>query len=168
MWQIQYKKNVEQIHIKIFRQIQFPPSIFFYPPFFLLFLTHSFFSKPYEILNHDPWKKDGVKFIPFHGYLRKQLANQGCKHSEQSRCLLCKSLDPPSYKVKPCNKHPPYPDGICTDCKPSECRIDSQSYRHVDNVEFQVKNLFWLLLFFSSSLTFVDFGQQKSNILKNN
>jgi hypothetical protein len=101
------------------------------------------FSQPWDILNHDPWKKDNVKFIPFHGFLRRQLANQGCKHGPQSRCLLCKSLDPPSYKVKPCLKHPPYPIGICTDCKPSECRIDSQVYRHVDNVEFQVTGNAW-------------------------
>lgn len=36
------------------------------------------------------------------------------------------SLDMPNYKVKPCSKHPPYPEGICTECKPNVCTINSQ------------------------------------------
>ena len=92
---------------------------------------------PWDLINNDPWKTEGVKFIPFHSYIRKMQANSGCKHNEGTRCLNCKSFDQPTYKVKSCNKHPPWPEAICTECKPSECRIDSQLYRHVDTVEFQ-------------------------------
>lgn len=92
---------------------------------------------PWEITSIDPWKSEGVKFIPFHSYLRKLQADSGCKHLDNQKCLNCKAIDQPSYRVKPCKKHPPWPDGICTECRPSACRIDSQNYRHVDNVEFE-------------------------------
>ncbi len=42
------------------------------------------------------------------------------------RCLHCKLLDQPSYRVKPCNKHPPWPEGICIECAPESCRINRQ------------------------------------------
>lgn len=57
------------------------------------------------------------------------------------RCLNCKSLSIPSYRLKECSKHPPWPEGICTECQPSACRIDSQSYRHVDRVIFDTPQI---------------------------
>eukprot|EP01114_Cavostelium_apophysatum_P021166 TRINITY_DN7301_c0_g1_i3.p1 TRINITY_DN7301_c0_g1~~TRINITY_DN7301_c0_g1_i3.p1 ORF type:complete len:608 (+),score=145.67 TRINITY_DN7301_c0_g1_i3:158-1981(+) len=91
---------------------------------------------PWSILEIDPWKKDGLKFIPFHSYIRKIQANSGCKHPEGQKCLNCKSLDQPTYRVKPCTRHPPWPEGICTDCDPGSVIVNSQIYRHVDHVEF--------------------------------
>lgn len=92
---------------------------------------------PWSILEHDPWKKDRVKWIPFHSYLRKIQANSGCRHPPSQKCLNCKSIEVPSYRVKPCNKHPPWPDGICTECDPGSCRLDFQPYRHVDHMEVE-------------------------------
>lgn len=43
--------------------------------------------------------------------------------------------------MKDCLKHPPWPEGICTECQPSACRIDSQSYRHVDRVTFDTTEI---------------------------
>jgi len=77
---------------------------------------------PWAILEYDPWKKDGVRFLPFHAYLRK---------------LEGRIFDQPTFTVKAsCPRHFPWPEGICTECAPSGCRIDSQPYRHVDQVEF--------------------------------
>jgi len=96
---------------------------------------------PWDFINHDPWKSEGIKFISFHSYLKKVLNDSGCKHPESQKCLNCKSLSIPSYRLKECSKHPPWPEGICTECQPSACRIDSQSYRHVDRVIFDTPQI---------------------------
>jgi nuclear protein localization family protein 4 len=38
---------------------------------------------------------------------------------------------------KICSNHPPWPEGVCTECKPPDCRVTGQPYRHVDHVEFE-------------------------------
>jgi len=83
---------------------------------------------PWAIREYDPWKKEGVKYISFHGYLRK--LQSGIQSDKRP-------IDPPSYRVKDCSKHPPWPEGICTECKPAPARIDAQTYRHVDYVQME-------------------------------
>lgn len=36
-----------------------------------------------------------------------------------------------------CTSHPPWPDGICTQCQPSPVTLEVQPYRHVDYVQFE-------------------------------
>eukprot|EP01117_Protostelium_nocturnum_P005837 TRINITY_DN2106_c0_g1_i2.p1 TRINITY_DN2106_c0_g1~~TRINITY_DN2106_c0_g1_i2.p1 ORF type:complete len:613 (+),score=247.84 TRINITY_DN2106_c0_g1_i2:245-1840(+) len=87
---------------------------------------------PWSILEHDPWKSDGVKFLPFHSYIRKMQQATPNANKQESKPVFM-----PSYKVKECSKHAPWPEGICSLCQPSAIRVDSQPYRHVDHVEFQ-------------------------------
>ncbi|VDL46642.1 unnamed protein product [Hymenolepis diminuta] len=71
-----------------------------------------------------------VKFMSFHAYLRKLRGG----HSkgkfvtlENVRCSLRGG----------CTSHPPWPEGICTQCQPKPVTLEVQPYRHVDYVQFE-------------------------------
>jgi len=89
---------------------------------------------PWSILDLEPWKTEGLKFIPFHAYLRKMQSNMGTMNAPG---LRNRSIDVPNYKLKDCKKHPPYPQGICTECDPGTISLNAQGFRHVDHVEFE-------------------------------
>lgn len=36
-----------------------------------------------------------------------------------------------------CTSHPPWPEGICTQCQPKPVTLEVQPYRHVDYVQFE-------------------------------
>lgn len=46
-----------------------------------------------------------------------------------------------SHKLKACDKHPPFPQGICTECDPGSVRLNAQRYRHVDSIVFESKEI---------------------------
>lgn len=62
-----------------------------------------------------------------------------CQHPHDGK-HICVHCIPPldiSYKIKPgCNRHKPWPEGLCSDCKPPIATLKRQTYRHVDYVEF--------------------------------
>jgi nuclear protein localization family protein 4 len=107
------------------------------------YCVHCMPLAPWQLMEVDPWKSDNVKWVPFHAYIRKVQSTNGCNHPEAQRCLNCRkaALDQPSYKVKPCKNHPPWPAGICTNCDPGICTITSQTWRHVDHIEFEDKSV---------------------------
>jgi NPL4 family/NPL4 family, putative zinc binding region/UBA/TS-N domain len=99
---------------------------------------------PWQILEHDPWKSQGVRFLPFHAYLRHRLYTCGCqgKHPYTERCPQCGTLPTPSFRQKEgCRNHAPWPQGICSDCQPDSARLSMQRFRHVDHVEFECADI---------------------------
>lgn len=63
------------------------------------------------------------------------------------------SLENLDCRVRPnCPNHPPWPEGICTKCQPKPVTLDVQTYRHVDNVQFENAQLME---------TFLDYWRQK-------
>eukprot|EP00164_Ancoracysta_twista_P000202 GFYU01000293.1.p1 GENE.GFYU01000293.1~~GFYU01000293.1.p1 ORF type:complete len:614 (-),score=197.83 GFYU01000293.1:291-2132(-) len=85
---------------------------------------------PWTMLNLDEYKEAGIKFLPFHAWLRER--EQGGKKLSGDR-----PLEDPYYTVKDCTKHPPWPQGICSECQPGSCMLERQPYRHVDMMEFE-------------------------------
>jgi nuclear protein localization family protein 4 len=95
---------------------------------------------PWQILSLDPWKKDGVKLIPFTSWLRKRDQGRGeCRHTKQPGifCQNCRPLTEEFYTAKKCDRHEAWPKGVCSYCKPDTIRIQRQEYRHVDHVVFE-------------------------------
>lgn len=71
-----------------------------------------------------------IKYVSFHGYLKK-LQSGGDKGKYTS-------LEELNCKIKPgCTAHPPWPKGICNKCQPSTIYLNRQPYRHVDNIMFE-------------------------------
>nr|CAG4636997.1 EOG090X05T8 [Ceriodaphnia reticulata]SVE72923.1 EOG090X05T8 [Ceriodaphnia reticulata] len=75
-----------------------------------------------------------VKHMSFHAYLRKLSSGlDGGKYA---------NLENISCRIKPgCTGHPPWPKGVCSKCQPKAITLNSQPYRHVDNVVFENPNL---------------------------
>lgn len=75
-------------------------------------------------------KKEGIKFMSFHSYLRKV---------EHDKGSLAKAiLDEINLAIKPgCTKCPGWPEGICSACQPPALTLNRQTYRHVDHITFE-------------------------------
>ena len=79
-------------------------------------------------------KDPPIKFLSFHSHIRKLQsgADKGRLISmQETRCQI----------KKDCRNCPGYPKGICSKCQPSAITISRQKFRHVDNVEFESKDV---------------------------
>jgi nuclear protein localization family protein 4 len=76
---------------------------------------------------------EGIKHESFDHYMATRMAK--CQHNFDARCANCLPPAEMSYKLKQCNKHPPWPAGICNSCMPATAVLSRQSYRHIDYVE---------------------------------
>lgn len=70
-----------------------------------------------------------IKFLSFHAHLQK--LNSGADRGKLTR------LEPLQCQIKPCDLHPPYPEGICTKCQPSAIQLGRPTFRMIDYVEFE-------------------------------
>ncbi|MFH4973567.1 hypothetical protein AB6A40_000276 [Gnathostoma spinigerum] len=87
---------------------------------------------PLDPFDDDYLKSKDIKHMSFHAYLRKLTAGHG-KGTQLKRPL--ESID---YKLKPnCPGHKPYPQGICTKCRPTVVTLNRQRFRHVDNISIE-------------------------------
>nr|CAG4649318.1 EOG090X05T8 [Scapholeberis mucronata]SVE93604.1 EOG090X05T8 [Scapholeberis mucronata] len=89
---------------------------------------------PLEPYDPSYLKELNVKHMSFHAYLRKLSSGlDGGKYA---------NLENISCQIKPgCTNHPPWPKSVCSKCQPKAITLNSQSYRHVDNVVFENPNL---------------------------
>ncbi len=95
---------------------------------------------PWQILELEPWKSEKVKFIPFTSWLRHRDQGRGeCRHTKAPGifCQNCRPLTEEIYSGRKCDRHEPWPKGICSYCKPDAIRLTRQEYRHVDHVVFE-------------------------------
>ncbi|NWH73412.1 NPL4 protein, partial [Piaya cayana] len=77
-----------------------------------------------DYLNH---LEPPVKYMSFHAYLRKLTGG-----ADKGKFAALENI---SCKIKSsCNRHRPWPEGICTRCQPSAITLNRQKYRHVDNI----------------------------------
>nr|XP_027205548.1 nuclear protein localization protein 4 homolog [Dermatophagoides pteronyssinus] len=85
---------------------------------------------PIEPYDESYMKEHNIKHMSFHSYLRKLK-----RGADKGKFI---SLEDISCKIKPgCKGHPAWPEGICTKCQPSAITLNSQTYRHIDNVTFE-------------------------------
>nr|SVE74169.1 EOG090X05T8 [Daphnia barbata] len=89
---------------------------------------------PLEPYDASYLKDLNVKHMSFNAYLRKLSSGlDGGKYA---------NLDNISCRIKPgCTGHPPWPKGVCSKCQPKAITLNSQPYRHIDNVVFENPNL---------------------------
>nr|CAG4647889.1 EOG090X05T8 [Moina brachiata]SVE92999.1 EOG090X05T8 [Moina brachiata] len=89
---------------------------------------------PLEPYDSSYLKEQNIKYMSFHAYLRKLSRGLGGgKYAD---------LDNISCRIKPgCTGHPPWPKGVCSKCQPKAITMNSQPYRHVDNIVFENPNL---------------------------
>jgi nuclear protein localization family protein 4 len=52
-------------------------------------------------------------------------------------CQNCQPLTEAAFSAKKCDRHEPWPKGICSYCKPDSAHLMRQEYRHVDHVVFE-------------------------------
>lgn len=88
----------------------------------------------------EPWDKayltnNKIKHLSFHSYLRQLKTSQ--KTCLPTDPLFIPPLDEPSYTLKSCSSHLPYPQGICSKCQIGAITLAPQTYRMVDHVEFE-------------------------------
>ena len=84
---------------------------------------------PLEPYDEDYLKENKIKHLSFYSYLKKRRSGSSGKF-EQMEDIDC--------KIKAgCAKHPPWPEGICTQCQPKAVTLNQQEYRHCDFVEFE-------------------------------
>jgi nuclear protein localization family protein 4 len=78
-----------------------------------------------------------AKHVAFDGYLKELMSN--CKnHPPEARCPNCTLNFEVSYKKKTgCGRH--RENASCIDCQPPNLQCKSQTYRHVDYVQFMNK-----------------------------
>ena len=92
----------------------------------------------------------GIKHESFDHFMAARIAK--CQHSNEAKCPNCLPPAEMSYKVKQCNKHAPWPAGICNSCMPNTAVLARQSYRHVDYVELMnVKEITEFVKFWQSN-----------------
>ena len=86
------------------------------------------YCAPREPYDPEYLQENGIKFMSFHSYLRK-LKREKTKFA---------SIDDINLKIKTgCTSHPPWPESICSACQPNALTLNRQTYRHVDNIEFE-------------------------------
>jgi nuclear protein localization family protein 4 len=91
---------------------------------------------PWQIAELEPWKSEKIKHIPFTSWLRHRENRGECRHTKAPGiyCQNCRPLTEDSYTAKKCDRHEPWPKGVCSYCKPDAIRLTRQEYRHVDHV----------------------------------
>jgi nuclear protein localization family protein 4 len=83
--------------------------------------------QPLEPFDAQYAESRGIKHLSFHAYLRK--LGVGRKEAV---------LEEADYHVKrDCNRHAPYPAGICSACQPGAISLNPQTFRLTDHVEFE-------------------------------
>uniref|UniRef100_A0A0R3RTM0 NPL4 domain-containing protein n=1 Tax=Elaeophora elaphi TaxID=1147741 RepID=A0A0R3RTM0_9BILA len=91
--------------------------------------THCLPLDPYD---EDYLKKKDIKHMSFHAYVRKMTAGHG------KGTQLKKPLENIVCSLKPnCPGHKPYPQGICSKCRPPMVTLNRQRFRHVDNISIE-------------------------------
>nr|CAG4646247.1 EOG090X05T8 [Macrothrix elegans] len=89
---------------------------------------------PLEPYDSNYLKEINVKHMSFHAYLRK--LSSGADRGKFA------NLENISCRIKPgCTEHPPWPRGVCSKCQPKAITLNSQIYRHVDNVVVENPNI---------------------------
>lgn len=74
----------------------------------------------------------GIKFMSFHAYLRKLFDDKG-------KFAILEDIN---LKIKPgCTNHNPWPESLCSRCRPPALTLNRQTYRHVDNITFENANI---------------------------
>ena len=81
-------------------------------------------------------KDDFVANIKHESFEHYMLAKRAkCEHGREAVCPNCLPPADVSYKLKSCDRHPPWPHSICSYCMPNTAVLARQPYRHVDYVE---------------------------------
>jgi len=84
----------------------------------------------------DEEKVEGRKHLTFGEFMKKK--RDRCEHAFNAVCINCMPPSEICYKMKEkCDKHKPWPLGLCNDCQPPPATLQRQNYRHVDYVEFR-------------------------------
>nr|CAD2186585.1 unnamed protein product [Meloidogyne enterolobii] len=99
--------------------------------------THGPRQKCVGCLPLDPYDEKyladkGIKHMSFHSYVHKlsDLHGKGTRSKNMLETL--------NYKINlDCHRHRPFPEGICTECRPPTVTLSRQPFRHVDNIEFE-------------------------------
>ncbi len=92
------------------------------------------YCTPLEPFDEAHLKKEGIKHMSFHSYLRK--LSSGIDRGKYA------ALEDVSCKIKSgCTGHKPWPAGICSKCQPPAITLNRQKYRHVDSVVFENSDL---------------------------
>ncbi|VDM46229.1 unnamed protein product [Toxocara canis] len=95
--------------------------------------THCLPLDPYD---EEYLKEKDIKHMSFHAYVRKLTAGHG------KGTQLKKPLENVVCTMKQnCSSHKPYPEGICTKCRPPSLTLNRQRYRHVDNISIENENV---------------------------
>lgn len=86
-------------------------------------------------------EENKIKHMSFHSYLREIVENNKVPVAYDP--LFIPPLDIPNYKVlDPCpSGHEPYPISICSKCQPSAITLQTQNFRMVDHVEFEIPSI---------------------------
>jgi nuclear protein localization family protein 4 len=86
----------------------------------------------------DGGEVEGLKHVSFQEFLRVRRVGCEASHAASTVCPNCMPPSEISYKLRPgCNKHKPWPLGLCNECQPPPATLMRQKYRHVDYVEFR-------------------------------
>lgn len=93
-----------------------------------------FCIQPYD---EEYLRSKDIKHLSFHAYVRK-LTNLHGKGTHSNSVV--ENVDLKLKKNCPTG-HPPYPQGLCTKCRPSTLTLNRQVFRHVDNIEFENGNI---------------------------
>lgn len=98
------------------------------------------YCMPIEPYDQNYLKKQKIKHLSFHSYIRKLIADN--KSTSKNNKGYLPPLEEYDFKIKPnCPGHLPYPKGICSKCQPSAITLQSQTFRMVDHVEFDSSKL---------------------------
>jgi len=86
------------------------------------------YCTPKDPFDPEHLKKEGIKFLSFHSYIRKLQSDKG-------KYAVVEDIN---LKIKPgCTTHPPWPESICSACQPPALTLNRQTYRHIDNIMFE-------------------------------
>ncbi|KAL0279488.1 UNVERIFIED_CONTAM: hypothetical protein PYX00_001032 [Menopon gallinae] len=92
------------------------------------------YCSPLEPFDENYLKKQNIKHLSFHSYLRKLTAGV-----DRGKFVALENI---SCSIKTgCKDHPAWPKGICSKCQPNAITLNRQIYRHTDNVMFENAHL---------------------------
>jgi len=87
------------------------------------------YCTPKDPFDPEYLKKEGIKFLSFHSYLRKLQSDKGKYAVIEDINLKIKSGCTSCW--------PGWPESICSACQPPALTLNRQTYRHVDNIMFE-------------------------------